>query len=90
MTPYDLKLLLHIYVTPINFEHAGTEHYEGVIQDFLMRGIIKQETEFSYHNEHGYALTEKGKAWLEMILSTPVPVNRWIDPRDEKNLSHNE
>jgi hypothetical protein len=27
--------------------------------------------------------TEKGQAFVEMILATPLPVNRWIDPRKD-------
>jgi hypothetical protein len=28
------------------------------------------------------ALTEKGKAFVEMILNTPYPIQSWTDPRD--------
>ena len=29
-----------------------------------------------------YTLTEKGKAFVEMILNTPYPIQSWTDPRN--------
>jgi hypothetical protein len=28
-----------------------------------------------------FTATDKGRAWLEMICATPMPVQQWIDPR---------
>lgn len=28
-----------------------------------------------------YRVTEKGGAWLQMLLDTPLPEQRWVDPR---------
>jgi hypothetical protein len=28
-----------------------------------------------------HELTDRGRAWLDMILETPMPVQQWIDPR---------
>jgi hypothetical protein len=28
--------------------------------------------------------TERGDKWLAMLCDTPLPVNPWVDPREEK------
>jgi hypothetical protein len=43
--------------------------------------MIKVEARAPY--SASYQLTERGQKWIDMILATPMPVNRWIDPREE-------
>jgi len=33
-----------------------------------------------------YRATEKGRAWLSIILNTPLPIQVWTDPRDGKPI----
>lgn len=30
----------------------------------------------------GYEVTDRGRAYIAMILETPLPVQQWVDPRD--------
>jgi hypothetical protein len=47
---------------------------------FLRDGII--EPWDAYSPEPIYRTTEKGRRWLDLICDTPMPVQKWIDPRE--------
>jgi hypothetical protein len=34
--------------------------------------------------DSGYYFTEKGRAWIQMLCTTPLPVNIYVDPRTNK------
>ena len=34
-----------------------------------------------------WKLTARGEKWLEMLLATPLPVQRWLDPRTPSGAS---
>ena len=70
MTPNDLDVLIH-YATLLG-PHPRVEApaVQDAITRFIEDGIMID-----------YKITEKGNAWLRLILSTPYPVNQWCDPR---------
>lgn len=70
-SPAEIKAILHFYYSP--------EPYDGFlpVNKFVGAGILT----FAEDTPAGYKLTEKGMAWVEMILSTPYPVSAWIDAR---------
>ena len=77
MTPYELSILLHIWVTPTKFPDSHTTLYDNTIKKFKKDGIIgsinDQET------IHGHELTPLGIAWLSVMLNTPKPTFVYID-----------
>jgi hypothetical protein len=32
----------------------------------------------------GYEITERGQKWVNMLIETPLPELKWIDPRTNK------
>lgn len=77
MTPCDLEVLIHCYVSPIVHPHITAPAVQNAIAQFLDDGIIVPDG-----SEGGFSPTAKGKAWLKMILATPQPEQKWIDPRE--------
>lgn len=75
MTPYTLTLLIHIRTSPAKFPLSNTSVYEETINTFKQNKIIKPYTEA----ETGYQLTNKGIAWLKLILNTPLPKRAYVD-----------
>jgi hypothetical protein len=59
------------------FHNIGRDPQQEILSWFLRDGIIDRGDEFA-------RATDKGKAWLSLILNTPMPVNRWTDPRSGK------
>ena len=75
ISPAYLEILIHCHCVPSPIEDSDA------VELFLRDGIIEPDPR---RNGPGmYQTTDKGAAWLEMMLATPYPVNKWIDPRLE-------
>lgn len=76
-TPTSVCTLLGLYA--VNGATDQSSIRKPDFETLLGLGLI------GLHPEIGgvYHVTERGKVWAEMICSTPLPVERWIDPRTE-------
>lgn len=78
MSPAQIKIILHHYSSP--------EAYSGgMCQKFVLseeRAFVDLRLmEASMENNSGLKLTLLGKAYVRMLLATPFPVDRYVDPR---------
>lgn len=76
--PGFIKLLLHYHTTaeqPVS-SIVHTEWTNQMIEDGLIETRVDKKS---------YATTDKGSAYVDLLCSTPYPVNRWVDPRVEPN-----
>lgn len=75
MSPAHLKVLLHIYTT--NQKHAAADEswFKDLIGQWERSGIVSQK------DDGRLDCTEKGNAWVDSILATPLPIQMWLDPR---------
>lgn len=64
MTPLELQILIHCYITLTEHPNKDAPAVKEAFNKFKADGII--EPTFN-------RLTEKGRAWLEVILNTPCP-----------------
>ena len=71
MTPLELEVLMHIYVTPLRFPHLN--HLGSIVGKFLKLGILEASD-----TESGYVVSDLGRAWIYSILSTPIPKMGYI------------
>ncbi len=71
MTAGTMQLLLHMYLrppgTPFPYEQNDLDR---LYQDDLISSTVAFEAK----------LTEKGQAFIAMVLSTPLPVQKWCAP----------
>jgi hypothetical protein len=72
MTPYELSILMHHYTSPCRHDNYHTVLYNDIVNRFREDGIL---------NVGPVSVTEKGIAFINMILSVPMPEPAWIDPR---------
>jgi DNA-binding PadR family transcriptional regulator len=82
MSPSDLELLIHCHACPAPHPRLHAPAIQAGLKRFLAAGVIEYET--SERKGSGYMTTEKGQKWLKMILDTPYPEHRWVDPRDSE------
>jgi len=77
--PITISIMLACYVSPLNIGHHALGEWNspaGIksrrwLQD---NGLIDED----------HRATEKGKAWVNHICATPLPVSAWVFPgRDE-------
>lgn len=77
-TFYDLEIFIHHACSPSRFPRDTAMAYEDAANRLIKDGLLK-------HDEEGILRsTEKGDAWGAMLKSTPLPVQRFIDPRFDK------
>ena len=82
MTPNDLDVLLHYYTTvDAPHERLQAPAVVDTISRFLAYGIFEEANKYFTPGSGLYKVTAKGKAWVQMILGTPYPEFRWVDPR---------
>lgn len=82
MTPLELEILIHCHVTSTQHPNLDAPAVKEGFKKFKADGIIVLA------GKDCYCLTEKGRAWLETILSIPYP-SVWLDKR-EVFMSENE
>lgn len=74
MSPFEINIILHIYASaePVGERYAGCLTAETlkrfVSLDLIDRGDFPK-------------ITSKGVAYVEMLMSTPFPVEKFVDPR---------
>ena len=83
MTPLALEMLIWFSVKAPSalkdFPNIDRDPQQDILDWFVNDGIVDRR---DFPN-----VTTKGRAWLEMILHTPQPVQAWLDPRTEKPWS---
>lgn len=68
-------------VTLMEAHATGTIHHQRAFEALRNSGLVEDWP--GYEGERVQA-SERGKAFIEMILATPLPVQRWIDPRKQE------
>lgn len=82
MTPLALEMLCYFCTRAVPeadpFPNIHREPQQEIVKWFLDAEVIRT----TGHKDKPEA-TDKGRAWLELILQTPMPVQRWADPRKD-------
>jgi hypothetical protein len=77
-TPLEIELLLKAYYYEIKpKDMTSKEHLNGV-DGLKNNGLI----DCCVVNKDCYTITGRGRAFVRMLLNTPMPVLKWIDPRN--------
>ena len=79
VSPSDLEVLIHFHCCPTPHPRMHSPAVMSAVDKFVEAGILQESDE-----ESGYATTERGRKFLDMILATPYPQHVWIDPREQK------
>lgn len=80
MTPNEIEVLIHYHVSPEPHPRVDSGAVQYALDMFVENGII------TYNGQRGYyETTDRGKALVEALCNTPFPVERWVDPRFERN-----
>lgn len=77
--PSSIRVILHIYYSPEALPDPTSACTQGAIEEFLREGLIQKREQPSEHGS-GYEVTERGRHWVEMICTTPLPVQVWLNP----------
>jgi hypothetical protein len=80
MSPLALKVLLHYYVTPAQFDKNKAHDIElEAIAQFLRDGLL-QERQAGRAGDDSYEITQRGQAYCYAALNLPLPEMKWEIP----------
>lgn len=85
ITPNHLELLIHYHLVTNDHPRLDTPAVREAVQEFVVDGIFEKISDLTLERIRApsYRLTEKGIAWLSMLLDTPYPVEKtiWFDQK---------
>ena len=79
INPVAIMTLLHCYVYPTLPNNYETPAVNGVITWLVTNELITPKLDRNDAIEY-FDTTEKGKVWVQMLCSTPLPKQAWVDP----------
>ena len=59
------------------YQNIGREPQQEIQGWFIRDGVVEWTGK-------SYRATDKGRAWLNMMCSTPQPKMQWVDPRSNE------
>lgn len=77
MTPLHIELVLHYHAIPEQHPRHNAPAVIKYTRDLLAVGLIEEHSSAS-----GYTTTLRGEAYIRMLLNTPLPEVRYVDPRE--------
>lgn len=82
MSPLALKVLLHYYTTPLQFDKNVAHDLEiEAIQGFIRDGLVTQRDGAMPPEYDTYVITDRGTAYCEAIVNLPLPESIWVIPK---------
>jgi hypothetical protein len=83
--PLQIELMLKVYyLAEPTIQNLGTGYSQkDFLRSLINAGMIEE------FGTGDLVATERGRAWVALILSTPYPQNReeWFDPRTNESIS---
>lgn len=79
MRACELGYMLAVYTGVKDYEVNGSETQRSTIHNLLSWGLIEEALD----TPTGFQPTERGAAFVEMLKLTPLPEQRWVDPRSD-------
>lgn len=65
-------------ITLMTAHGEGRIHHGAAYKALEKSGLVQP-----WPDKDGYVqTTDKGRVFIEMILAVPLPVQKWVDPRD--------
>lgn len=75
---FEIEIFIHHACSPEPFDRSWAPAYEDTVNSLVQKGLLLVD------DEGIFRATEKGEAWGAMLKSTPLPVQRFIDPRFDR------
>lgn len=84
-SPLTIEMMLHAYCSAAPWPRKDAPACVEVHSWLRVYELIEDEATTSDWKWDGMMkATEKGRAWVHLICSTPVPIQTWVDPRTKE------
>ena len=77
MNPVTVELVVRCYYAPVPVKDLVSKACIDASNRMLRADILAVE-------KGKLECTERGRHWVAMLLNTPLPEKRWVDPRTEE------
>lgn len=78
LTPLHLEILIHYHASPHVFPRSS-QCSDNYTRHLVSLGLLENAGVDVFDGcKAPFQLTEKGRAWLERVLSTPMPKQAWV------------
>jgi len=77
-TPLEIELLLKAYYYEIEPKDMISKEHLSIVDGLKNNDLI----DCCVDNKDCYTITGRGRVFIKMLLNTPMPVLKWIDPRN--------
>lgn len=77
-SPLHIKILLHYHSIAEPWP-SETETLTDYIKELCVFDLLKED-----QTKSGYSTTARGNAYIDAILSMPLPIQRWEIPKGEE------
>jgi len=77
-SPFDIKMILHFYACADRFPNENAPIYVERLRSLIDHGLIE-------YREGIPRTTELGNAFVDLLMNTPIPAVRYVDPRFDKS-----
>jgi hypothetical protein len=74
-------MILHYYYSSTCFDHQEAPAQQDLVARFLAEELVVLIDDTRGKKYALYNTTERGRAWIDLLLETPLPVKKWLDPR---------
>lgn len=73
MTPNDIEILLHCHTSSTQHPRMNAPAVRSAFESLETNGLIEQ------HKEGYFVTTDRGKAHVHTLCSTPWPIRKWVN-----------
>lgn len=80
-TPYQINIIMHYHCRIGPWPQYSAPLFEPTVSDLVSMNLLGPIPQAEHI--HAYETTERGKALVEMWCSTPLPEQKFFDPRFE-------
>jgi hypothetical protein len=74
MSPYEIEIILHHHCSGVPFPRANAPAYYPAIDRLISIGVLAAD-------DKSITSTPLGAALVDMWCATPLPVQKFVDPR---------
>jgi hypothetical protein len=76
LTPFELEVLMHYFVSQSEFQRINAPAFKGAVGRLIGDDLLELDG--------SYKVTTRGRAYMYMLLDTPLPEHGWVDPRTNR------
>jgi hypothetical protein len=76
VAPITIEIMIACHVSPNPANHIGLERWDAPAAVNALNYLIGADLV-----DEQLSSTKRGRAWIEMLCGTPLPIEKWVDPR---------